>query len=301
MTHIFFYIAASIFILSIAALAVLPLIFDPSPIARRMLEVVTSKRQDRRTVGHPERLKLALFNWTGKLRITLGLGPDIKLRERLLIAGFDRQGASDVFFAAQFLTPLAMAFAGSFMTTNTMFWVGAFAVIGYVAPDLWLTMKMTQRKNCIRRGLPDAIDLLVICVDAGLGLDQALLRVGQELELSHPEIHHEFNQAQLEQRAGVPRLEVWQSLANRTRVEEFASFVSMLTQTERFGTPIAKALSRFADDLRLARRQRAEEAAAKTKIKIVFPLVLCIFPCLFIVLLAPAIFGMMSSLKGMGN
>jgi tight adherence protein C len=105
----------------------------------------------------------------------------------------------------------------------------------------------------------------------------------------------------LEQRAGKPRLEAWQALADRTEVEEFQSFVSMLTQTDRFGTPIIKTLSRFAEDLRTQRRQRAEEAAAKTKIKIIFPLVLCIFPCIFIVLLAPAVLSIMNGLSNMGG
>jgi len=132
-------------------------------------------------------------------------------------------------------------------------------------------------------------------------LDQALLRVGEELAISHPDIQAEFAQVNREQRAGVPRLEAWKNLAERTQIEEFTAFVSMLTQTDRFGTPIIRALSRFSEDIRLKRRQRAEEAAAKTKIKIIFPLVLCIFPCIFIVLLAPAILNIASGLAGMGQ
>jgi tight adherence protein C len=105
-------------------------------------------------------------------------------------------------------------------------------------------------------------------------------------------------QVNLEQRAGRPRLEAWKNLADRSEIEEFTSFVSMLTQTDRFGTPIIRALSRFSEDIRSKRRQRAEEAAAKTKIKIIFPLVLCIFPCIFIVLLAPALLSISSGLGG---
>jgi tight adherence protein C len=167
-----------------------------------------------------------------------------------------------------------------------------------MAPDFWLTWKTKKRKSAIRRSMPDAMDLLVICVDAGLGLDQALLRVGQELELSHKEIAEEFTQVHLEQRAGKMRLEAWQALAARTQIDEFAGFVSMLVQSDRFGTPIAKALSRFSEELRQKRRQHAEEQAAKTKIKIVFPLVLFIFPCIFIVLLAPALLAIS---KGIGT
>jgi tight adherence protein C len=142
---------------------------------------------------------------------------------------------------------------------------------------------------------------MVICVDAGLGLDQALLRIGDELAVSHPDIHEEFLQVNREQRAGRPRVEAWQNLADRTEIEEFTSFVSMLTQTDRFGTPIAKALTRFSEDIRTKRKQHAEEAASKTKIKIIFPLVLCIFPCIFIVLLAPAVLNIMAGLQGMNQ
>ncbi len=170
-----------------------------------------------------------------------------------------------------------------------------------MSPDMWLTYVTKKRKERIRKSLPDAIDLLVICVDAGLGLDQALLRVGEELALSHPDINEEFTQVNLEQRAGKPRLEAWQSLADRTKIEEFAAFTSMLTQTDRFGTPIIKSLSRFSEEMRMKRRQHAEEMAAKTKIKIIFPLVLFIFPCIFIVLLAPALLSISKGMQGLGE
>jgi tight adherence protein C len=131
-----------------------------------------------------------------------------------------------------------------------------------------------------------------------LGLDQALLRVAQELELSHPEITAELLQINREQRAGKPRIEAWQDLTKRVEVPDLIAFVNMLIQTERFGTPIAKALSNFADGLRLKRRQAAEEMAAKTTVKIIFPLVLFIFPSLFIVLLGPAA---LTISRGMGS
>jgi tight adherence protein C len=166
---------------------------------------------------------------------------------------------------------------------------------------MWLKRKTANRRNRIRKSLPDALDLMVICVDAGLGLDQALLRIGDELAVSHPDISEEFIQVNLEQRAGRPRLEAWKNLADRSEIEEFTSFVSMLTQTDRFGTPIIRALSRFSEDIRMKRRQRAEEQAAKTKIKIIFPLVLCIFPCIFIVLLAPALLNIATGLGGLGQ
>ena len=185
--------------------------------------------------------------------------------------------------------PFLGGFAGSFIPVNTAFWVFAGAVVGYMSPDFWLTKKTSKRRHKIRRSIPDALDLLTICVDAGLGLDQALLRVGAELDISHPEITEELTQVNLEQRAGKGRIEAWQGLAERSNIEEFKAFVSMLVQTDKFGTPILKALNQFSEEIRQKRKQHAEEAASKTKIKIIFPLVLCIFPCIFIVLLAPAI------------
>jgi tight adherence protein C len=235
------------------------------------------------------------------LRSRFGVGSNPKLNARLNQAGLRDAGSPDFFFAAQFLTPLVLAFAGSFIQENTVFWVLALAVVGYMGPDFWLTMRQNKRKERIRRSIPDAMDLLVICVDAGLGLDQAMLRVGTELALSHVDISQEFAQVNLAQRAGQARLDAWQGFAERSKIEEIQQFVNMLTQTDRFGTPISKALFRFSEDLRLKRRQHAEEAAVKTKIKIIFPLVLCIFPCIFIVLLAPAILIVADGMKGMGG
>jgi len=173
--------------------------------------------------------------------------------------------------------------------SGVFFWVIMAAVIGFLLPDLWLTHAISKRKERLRLSLPDALDLLVICLEAGLGLDQALLRVGQELKITHKELSEEFLVINLEQRAGVPRIQAWRNMAQRSGVESVRTFVHMLAQTERFGTPVAKSLGAYADALRVRRRQQAEEMAAKTTIKLVPPLVLFIFPSLFIVLLAPAV------------
>jgi tight adherence protein C len=167
-------------------------------------------------------------------------------------------------------------------------WMTALPAIAYIAPDLVLGHLIRRRRALIRRSIPDVIDLLVICVDAGLGLDQAMMRVAQELSISHPEANDELLQINREQRAGRPRSEAWQSMADRVNLPDIDAMVNMLMQTERFGTPISKALSTFAAGIRLKRRQAAEEMAAKSSIKIIFPLVLFIFPTIFIVLLGPA-------------
>jgi tight adherence protein C len=295
------YIAIAIMAFSAIGLLAVPVILRPTPEAERVLEVVQSNRPDQRQIKNKEHVQEGLLKAARELRARLGMAENTKLKARLFTAGLREPNASDVFFAVQCVTPLLGAFLGSFMPDNTLFWIFAGLVVGYMMPDFWLTWVSKKRKNKIRRSMPDAIDLLVICVDAGLGLDQALLRIGEELAVSHKEINEEFTQVHLEQRAGKMRLDAWQSLAARTQIDEFASFVSMLVQSDRFGTPIIKALSRFSDELRMKRRQHAEEAAAKTKIKIIFPLVLCIFPCIFIVLLAPAILSIASGMSGMGN
>jgi tight adherence protein C len=295
------YALLAVIIFCLVALLLTPDLFRPSPEAQRLLDMVKSTRMDRRTIRDKERIQDKLVGIATQLRVHLGLSEDPNLKARLVAAGFNSRNSVDIFFAARLLTPLAGIILGSLIGSSPFFWVMALGGAGYLGPDLWLKQKTSSRKNRIRRSLPDALDLMVICVDAGLGLDQALLRIGEELAVSHPDISSEFIQVNLEQRAGRPRLEAWKNLADRSELEEFTSFVSMLTQTDRFGTPIIRALSRFSEDIRVKRRQRAEEAAAKTKIKIIFPLVLCIFPCIFIVLLAPAILNIASGLSGLGQ
>jgi tight adherence protein C len=295
------YAALIFMVFCVVALLLAPNLFRPSIEATRIFEIAKSTRMDVRTIGSRELLRDKVMHLGSNLRARLGLADNPQLKARMLAAGIRRGRGMEIFFASQFATPIVAAIGASFIPSNTVFWMFACGMLGYLIPDIWLTQKTKRRRNRIRRSLPDAIDLMVICVDAGLGLDQALLRVGVELAVSHPEINEEFTQVNLEQRAGRPRLEAWQSLADRTKIEEFAAFTNMLTQTDRFGTPIIRALSRFSEEIRSKRRQRAEEAAAKTKIKIIFPLVLCIFPCIFIVLLAPAILSIASGLESVGQ
>ncbi len=295
------YLASTLTLFCLVSLLGAPFLLERTPEARRLLDVVDGSRVEPRGPVYGEQWRERLLGYAQALRSKMGLAENPKLKARLMSAGMRDRTTGDLFFAAQFLLPLAMAFGASFAPENTMFCVLIGGVIGFMAPDFWLGRKINQRKRKIRRSLPDAMDLLVICVDAGLGMDQALLRVGDELALSHPEINEEFVQVNLAQRAGQPRLEAWKTLADRTAIDEFRQFVNMLTQTERFGTPIAKALSRFSEDLRTKRRQYAEQQASKTKIKIIFPLVLCIFPCIFIVLLAPAILTISNGISGMSQ
>ncbi len=295
------YLASTLMLFCVITLLGAPFLFQRHPEAQRLLDVVEGNRLDITKSTYVNQGRERLLRYAQAVRGKLGLAENPKLKARLISAGIRDRAMGDLFFAAQFLFPLTMAFGASFVPTNTMFCVLIAGIIGFLTPDFWLGRKINHRKGKIRRSMPDAMDLLVICVDAGLGMDQALLRVGDELALSHPEINEEFTQVNLAQRAGQPRLEAWRTLADRTDIDEFRQFVNMLTQTERFGTPIAKALSRFSEDLRTKRRQYAEQQASKTKIKIIFPLVLCIFPCIFIVLLAPAILTISSGISEMGR
>ena len=295
--NLIFYIALTFTVFLVLALLLAPVILKPSPAATRILEMVQSTRQDQRMVGNKERIQETILSIAKGLRARFGLAEDEKLKQRLLSAGLRNSQSIDAYFASRLIGPLIGVASGSFIHRNTLFWALALAVVFYVVPDMWLGMKVKKRREKIRKSIPDALDLLVICVDAGLGLDQAMLRVGQELAISHREINQEFTQINLEQLAGKPRLEAWKSAAERTQIAEFSLFVTMLTQADRFGTPIIRALSRFADEIRLKRRQRAEEMAAKTKIKILFPLVVFIFPCIFIVLLAPAVLNIAKGMQ----
>lgn len=292
-----FYIALAVTVAFVVALLLAPLFLRPARHERRILDVIKSDRPDQRKISEKERVKERILAMARAFHARIGFTGDDKLKQKFLSAGLRGSNKMDVYLTARFLVPLAGIAAGSFMPSNTFTWCLVFGGVGYLLPDIWLTRLVKRRQKRIQKSIPDAIDLLVICVDAGLGLDQALLRIGQEIAVSHPELHEEFMQINLEQRAGKPRIDAWQSLADRTKLPEFASLVTMLTQTDRFGTPIVRALSRFAEEIRTRRRQRAEEAAAKTKIKILFPLVLFIFPCIFIVLIGPAILQLMRTLS----
>jgi tight adherence protein C len=235
----------------------------------------------------PSELPQKFLKTLHTLRGRLGMSEDPRLTARFISAGLVGSYYVDIYIAARVLGPILAIGAASFVPWHRVFLMTSSAGLFYLAPDIILTRLVKRRRERIRLSIPDAVDLLVICVDAGLGLDQAMLRVGHELGKAHPDIQQELLRINREQRAGKPRLEAWMSMAERNKLPELDAFANMLAQTERFGTPIARALSNFGDGIRLKRRQRAEELAAKTTVKIIFPLVLCIFPCIFIVLLGP--------------
>jgi len=212
------------------------------------------------------------------------------LRLRLVQAGYRREEALTIFFGMRvaFALLLFAIFATSlFARPNIMVALAAMG-LGYVLPGMLLARMAKRRSHRIRLSLADMLDLLVVSVEAGLGLDQALQRVGQELAFAYPELSDELRLINLELRAGKPRAEALRNLADRTGVDDLSSLVTMLIQTDKFGTSVAQALRVYSETLRTKRRQRAEEAAAKTGVKMVFPLVTCIFPAIWVITIGPA-------------
>ena len=243
-------------------------------------------------------LQKKVFQGVYWIRSRLGMKEDAKLLERFAAAGLKSSGARDAYFTARMLGPVLAMLLGYFVPHSRLLWMIVLGGLFYLVPDITLSRLIKRRRDKIRLSIPDTIDLLVICVDAGLGMDQAMLRVGQELGTTHPQMYEEIMQINREQRAGKMRLEAWEAMARRSNLPEIDGFVNMLMQNERFGTPIARALTSFGDGIRQKRRQHAEELAAKTTVKIIFPLVLFIFPSMFIVLLGPAGISLARSFLG---
>jgi len=212
------------------------------------------------------------------------------LRLRLVQSGYRGDEALTVFFGIRVAFALLMfaLFATSIVRRpNIGLALGAFG-LGYILPGMVLARLAKRRAHRIRLSLADALDLLVVSVEAGLGLDQAMTRVGSELAFAYPELSDELRLINLELRAGKPRAEALRNLADRTGVDDLSSLVTMLIQADKFGTSVAQSLRVYSDTLRTKRRQRAEEAAAKTGVKMVFPLVTCIFPAIWVVTIGPA-------------
>ena len=222
------------------------------------------------------------------------------VQQRLIRAGYRKDSAISFFYGAKVVIPLTLcliAFLTGAANASPIFVYVACGGVGYLAPDFWLGRKIKTRMTAIRLALPDVLDMLVICVEAGLGLDQATARASQELASAHPQLCDELSIVVLEQSAGRARSEAWKHLAERTDVGSVRSLVSTLIQAEQFGTSVAKTLRTHSDTLRTQRIQQVEELAAKTTIKLIFPLVLFIFPCLFLVTLGPAAIVMADAFK----
>jgi tight adherence protein C len=229
-----------------------------------------------------------------------------KLQKQLMQAGMRSPNAPAMYRAIQLVTmaalPAIVALACAVMSRpvkNAVLYVLFAFVIGFFLPRYVLQRMIRSRQQLVRWGLADALDLMVISIEAGLGLNAAMMKVSSELKDVHPDISEEFELANLEIRVGRERDEALRNLADRTGVDDLRSLVAMLIQTDRFGTSIAKAIRAFSDSLRTKRRQRAEQAAQKAAVKLLFPLACFLFPTLFIAILGPAALQLMDTLGKM--
>lgn len=226
-----------------------------------------------------------------------------KLRLKLANAGFRTESAPTTFLASKTVVAVvvaagavAFAWAKGYSLPNAAGVVLIGAGVGFLLPDLWLSSAGSKRKDTIRRGLPDTLDMLVISVEAGLGLDAALQRVGEDIGPVHPVLSEELQLVTMETQMGIPRTEALTNFAARSGLDEVGALVAIVNQAERFGTSIARALRNQSDALRVKRRQAAEERAQKTTVKLMAPLILFIFPAILVVLAGPAALKMIETL-----
>ena len=224
-----------------------------------------------------------------------------KVQRRLAMAGFYKPKHIAYYILSEVLTPVVM-FGAVFVTLGRRGIIFAIlaAIVGYLLPGMVVEYYAKKRQKEIRNGLPDALDLLIVSLEAGLAIDQSILKSSEELRIAYPNLAEELHMITVECRAGKPRIEAFKNFAARTKVDDVRALVAMLVQTDRFGTSIADALRTYAEVSRTKRRQRAEERAAKIGVKLVFPLVFCLFPAFFVVVLGPGIIKFVHAFSASG-
>lgn len=222
------------------------------------------------------------------------------MQSLLVRAGYRNPHAVNVFLGVKLLFAVAIPFAGlllylvmrkeAFVSTQDLIVVLVIAaLIGFYLPNLYMHLRIRERKISFIEGFPDALDMLVVCVEAGLGLDAAIQRVGDEIAVAHPDLASELKLVSLELRAGKGRSEALRALGDRVDLDDVRALASLLIQAEHFGTSVAAALREYASELRIQRIQRARAKAAKLPVKLIFPIMFCIFPALFLVILGPGV------------
>jgi len=280
------------------------LVFYRSDANRRLTQVLASQDQTNVLAGMTgespviARIEKLLYPFQGMLpRSEKEVS---NLQKMLAQAGYREARHVNTYYAAKVIAPAALcvvtALSGSFGLTPLFAYTAAIG-LGFLLPDFWLGRLIKARQMEIRLGLPEALDLLVVCVEAGLSLDKSILRTAEEMRVSQPAIADELGLISLEQRAGRPRADAWNECARRTGVDTVRALASLIIQADKFGTSVGKALRTHAETLRTRRRQDVEEQAAKTTVKLVFPLVLLIFPSLFVVTLGPSMILMFKAFQ----
>ena len=228
-----------------------------------------------------------------------------KLEKSFLQAGF-RRDISTIFFGAKVAMALLLPILFFFVKVSAFkampalqftFATLALAMIGFYFPNVWISKRIAQRKDQIFKGFPDALDLMVVCVEAGTSLDAAITKVGDEMALGNKTLSNEFKLLSLELRAGKSRKEALQNLARRCNLDDINSLVTLLIQTDKFGTSVAQALRVYSDSMRTTRQQKAEEQAAKLPVKMIFPMIFFLFPALAVVVLGPGMIRMVKALN----
>jgi len=277
-------------------------VFYRSNVHRRLSQIVATPRQAAVLTGMSTESPLArMEKLLYPFHKVMPRSPrEVSNLEKLLArAGYREARHVNIYYAAKVLAPAALCLVAflSRSSLNPLFLYAGAAGLGFMLPDFWLGHLISARQINIRLGLPEALDLLVVCVEAGLSLDKAILRTSEEMRISQPEIGDELGLISLEQRAGRPRTDAWNECAERTGVDTVRSLASLIIQADKFGTSVGKALRAHAETLRTRRRQDAEERAAKTTVKLVFPLVLLIFPSLFVVTLGPSMIIMFEAFQ----
>jgi len=270
-----------------------------SPVERRLREIAAGRAAESHITHQEGAFNVRWVEPVMKLVEPAEGWEKSALRSRLVRAGYREKRTINIMYAAKiifavilpliFIMPLMF---GTLATAKSSTLISLFAVtgiIGFFLPDFFLDRKAKKRRQRFEEGFPDAMDMLVVCVEAGLGLDAAIQRVGKEIVSSHPQLGIEFNIVSLELRAGKGRADALRSLAERTGLDDVRALTSILIQAEHFGTSVADALREHSTEMRTLRLQRAKERAAKLPVKMIFPIIFFIFPALFLVVLGPAL------------
>ena len=227
-------------------------------------------------------------------------GTKAAVQQRLTLAGYRQAHHNKLFSTSKVAVPALLVVVatvtGLYQWNAFLVFAGALG-LGYLIPDYWIEYRIKVRANALELGLPDLLDLMVVCLEAGLSVDQATLRASEEMRFSHPEIADELTLVILEVRAGQSRVQAWKHLAERTDVDAIRNLVTLLVQADQFGTGISRTLRVHSDTMRTKRRQKLEELANKTAVKLLFPLALFIFPSFFIVVLGPSILTLAETFK----
>jgi tight adherence protein C len=296
------YAVAAFIIIFLLAASGLLLIFYRERLGQRIGAILAPSGDTGRLPESFRRAVDTLGGFAGSIqKVVPKTGKEISLVQRRLVrAGFRNEGALDVLYSSKALMPVLLCVTA--VATDVYRWepfvvCAITLVFGYLIPDFVLDHKIKARADQIRSALPDSLDLLVVCLEAGLSLDQAVLRASDELRSTHPALSEELGLVMLDIRAGRHRMDAWRSFAERTDQESTRLLVSILLQADQFGSGISKTLRVHSDGMRIRRRQRVEEMAAKTHVKLVFPLVLFIFPSLFVVTIGPAVITLAEAFK----